>query len=365
MQGGSGAPAAASQLLAELFATDPAPALSMAAARSSGAVWADALGKANLELDVAATPEHRFRLGSVSKVHTSTAAARLVSRGVLDLDAPIFRYLPDLPEHHRATTLRQLLTHRGGIRHYGPKDFDLFGPGGAVYMRTYPTMREVLALFIDDPLVAAPGTAVAYSSYGYTLASIAMEAAAGTEFRELIEAEIGRHFGLASLAEDDPWAVQPQRATGYMNQADLSLLYGQLPEEARPTPRGGYAHMPFSNPAYCRAGAGFLMTPADTARFGAAMFDSADAKITAAERELLFTPNTEASPGSPSLGLGWRLDADDRGRRRWHHAGATPGGRVVLVVYPDLDLSLALAGNVMAMMLDGMKTASDLADIFA
>ena len=98
---------------------------------------------------------------------------------------------------------------------------------------------------------------------------------------------------------------------------------------------------------------------------GARCIAEADAKLAAAERELLFTPNTEASPGSPSLGLGWRLDADDRGRRRWHHAGATPGGRVVLVVYPGLDLSIALAGNVMAMMLDGMKAASDLADIFA
>jgi CubicO group peptidase (beta-lactamase class C family) len=123
--------------------------------------------------------------------------------------------------------------------------------------------------------------------------------------------------------------------------------------------------MPFSNPAYCWAGAGFTMTPADTARFGAAMLDGPGSRISAAERSLLFTPMTEKTPQSPPLGLGWRIDTDGNGRLRWHHAGATPGGRYSLVVYPELDLAIAMAGNVMAMPLDVGKASSDLADIFA
>lgn len=363
--GGSGPSTEASRIAADLHAAKAAPALSLAVARPGELIWAEAHGKADLELDVPATTEHTFRLGSVSKPLTATAAAKLVSRGVLDLDAPISKWLPDLPEQHRATTMRQLLTHRGGIRHYIQKDFDLFGPGGAVYMRVFPTNADVLTLFIDDPLIAPPGDQVHYSSYGYTLASMVMEAAAGQEFRELIEKEVGQAFGLPSLADDDPWAIRPQRASGYMNLPDLAMLYGALPEAARPRLIEGYANMPLSNPAYSWAGAGFLMTPSDTARFGAAMLDSPNARITAAERSLLFTPLTEATRSSPPLGLGWRLDNDAEGRRRWHHAGSTPGGRYVLVVYPEQSLSIAIAGNVMAMLLDVMKAASDLADAFA
>ncbi len=57
----------------------------------------------------------------------------------------------------------------GGVRHYIPRDFDITRPGGAVYMRRYRTNQDVLDLFINDPLVAPPGTRVSYSSYGFTL----------------------------------------------------------------------------------------------------------------------------------------------------------------------------------------------------
>lgn len=357
----------ASRLAARLFAGDPAPALSFAVARADGLAWAEACGQADLEKDVAATPAHTFRLGSISKVVTSTAAARLVSRGLLDLDAPIERWLPDLPGKHRATTLRQLLAHRGGVRHYEPKDLDLKGPGGNVYMRVYPEDRDILALFIDDPLVAPPGTSVTYSSYGYSLASLVMQAAAGKPFLELVQREVAEPFGLTSLAADDPWALQPARATGYLSAVDLRIIYGGggLPDSAWPALTGSWANMPSYNPAFCWAGAGLLMTPSDTASFGAAMLDSVHGRITPAERALLFTSMTEAAATSPPLGLGWRIDADAKGRRRWHHAGATPGGRHALVVYPELGVSVAMAGNVMAMMLDVMKASSDLADVFA
>lgn len=357
--------ARASELAGELFAGNPAPALSFAVARSGGIVWSKALGHANLEYGVAASPGHSFPLGSVSKVLTATAAARLVSRGVLDIDAPISRWLPDLPAHHRSTTLRQLLTHRGGVRHYGSKDLDPNGPGGAIYMRIYPSDREIMALFIDDPLVAPVGSQVIYSSYGYTLASLAMQAAAGVEFRKLIAVEIGQAFGLESLVPEDPWAVLPQRASRYMNERDVHLLYGALPESARPQLTAGVGNVPLSNPAYSWAGAGFLMTPSDTARFGAAMLEGPNARISAAERALLFTPMTEKTRQSAPLGLGWRIDADGKGRLRWRHEGATPGGRYSLVIYPELRLSVAMAGNVMAMPVDVGKTSSDLADAFA
>jgi serine beta-lactamase-like protein LACTB len=351
----------ASRYAHELFAAKPAPALSMAVARGDGVIWAEALGTANLEHGVPATVAHTFPLGSVSKVITSTAAARLVTRGALDIDAPISLYLPDLPAHHQATTMRQLLTHRGGVRHYLPHDFDIQGPGGAVYMRSYPTNDTIRSLFIDDPLIAAPGTSVNYSSYGYTLASMVMEAAAGMPFLDLIDAEIVRPLALESFAAEDPWAIIPHRAGRYMNAFDVGILYGSLPEAARPRLTDGWANLPLSNPAYCWAGAGFLMAPSDTARFGAALLNGA---LTSTERALLFIPMTESTQSSPPLGLGWRIDKDAKERPRWHHAGSTPGGRYMLVLYPDLGLSVAIAGNVMAMPLDAAKAASDLADLF-
>ena len=107
---------AASKFARDLLASHPVPALSLAVADESGVLWSEALGTVDLEFGIATTTEHLFRLGSVSKAVTATAAARLVTRGLLDLDVPIAYWLPDLPAHHRATTTRQLLTHRGGVR---------------------------------------------------------------------------------------------------------------------------------------------------------------------------------------------------------------------------------------------------------
>jgi serine beta-lactamase-like protein LACTB, mitochondrial len=355
----------ADELARALHAAGPAqaPALSLAVARPGGIAWAAAYGKADLEFDVTATPGHSFRLGSVSKVVTSTAAAKMAARGRLDLEAPIAEYLPDLPEPHHATTTMQLLTHRGGVRHYLAKDYDMTAPGGPIFRRTYPSNAEILALFIDDPMVAAPGTQVSYTSFGYTLASMVMEAAAGQPFLELIENEIARPFGLASLVPDEPLEIVPMRASGYMVEFDRNMLFG--PETARPKLTNGYCKIPPCTPAFCWAGAGFLMTPSDCARFGAALLDTPAAKIGEVERELLFTPLTKATSNSPPLGLGWRVDKDGKGRPRWHHAGTTPGGRSGLVIYPDLGLAMALAGNVMIAPGDVLEPAAGLADIFS
>jgi CubicO group peptidase (beta-lactamase class C family) len=349
--------ARASAVAAALHAAQPSPALSLAVARPEDVVWAEAFGKADLELEVDATPAHRFKLGSVSKAVTATAAAKLASRGVLDLDAPISTWLPDLPEHHRETTLTQLLTHRGGVRHYIPRDFDAAAPGGSIDVRTYPTNQEILAIFVNDPLVGARGSTVSYSTFGFTLASLAMAAASGEPFPDLIKFEIGAAFDLPSLEEDSILALRPMRARGYNDPAPYRAADPRLPN--------GWANARLDNPDYKWAGGGLLMTPSDLARFGAALLDAPQSKITGEERGLLFTPLTAPTDDMPPLGLAWRVDNDAKGRLRWHHAGSGPGGRASLVVYPDLGLSIAFASNVMTVPGNVLGPSSDLADAFA
>ena len=358
-------PATRADAWAQTFYADhDAPAMAFAVACPEAILWSAAHGLANVELALPAVPEHRFRLGSVSKVVTTTAAVRLVSRGILELDTPIAYWLPDLPAHHRQTTLRQLFTHTGGVRHYQPKDLAAGGPGGPVTQRHYPDRQSVLALFIDDPLVAEPGTTVSYSSYGYTLASMVMEAAAGQQFLAMIEDEIAQPFALPSLCADEPLAIVPGRVAGYYTRRELAFLSANMPGFEPPPVASECANIGLSNPAFCWAGAGLLASIPDLARFGAALFAGPETRIAAEERSLLFTPLTEASEASPPLGLGWRLDADHHGRERWHHAGTTPGGRCGLVLYPGAKLSIAVAGNAMTQPGDVLGAAAELADMF-
>lgn len=248
------------------------------------------------------------------------------------------------------------------MRHYILRDIDPTAPGGVIDFRDYSTSKQVLEVFINDPLVGCPGEQVFYSTFGYTLESLAMEAAAAKSFPELIKDEIGRAFGMASLDTDPPQDIRPMRASGYNDGASRAILAGRAPTPGLPADLTAARQ---TNPAYKLAGGGFLSTPSDLARFGAALLPSPETRVTPKERAMLFTPLTEATREQPPLGLGWRVDTDATGRLRWHHAGGQEGGRASLVVYPALGLSIAFASNLMTAPGNVLTPSSDLADAFA
>jgi len=64
-------------------------------------------------------PRTAFRLASISKSVTAVAAMRMVERGEIDLDGSVKNYLPDFWWKKGRMTIRQLLSHTAGIRHYG------------------------------------------------------------------------------------------------------------------------------------------------------------------------------------------------------------------------------------------------------
>lgn len=315
-----------------VFHRDPMPALSVAAYRGSVLAFARAYGEVDLELGVIATTSHRFRVGSGAKPVTATLAAIMADEGVVDLDAGIGRYMPALPLAHHSTTLRQLLTHRGGIRHYSARDSDRAAAGGTIDRRTYFNNADILAVFVDDPLVAPPGTKVMYSTFGYTLASLVLEQAAGIPFLELLERRIAAPLGLESLGADAPRCLIPGRVRGYGPASQVREI---------PPVDGVWANAPTNNPAYKWAGGGLVMTASDFARFGAAHL--APGVLSRRVLDTLFA--VQVPDSSPPLGLGWRIDRDSKGRLRWHHAGGQEGARSSLVVYPEERLSIAFASN--------------------
>lgn len=333
-----------------IFRADPMPAFCVAAYRSDVLALSRAYGEVDLEFGVPASPSHRFRIGSGGKAITATLAAILADEGSVDLDARISRYMPGLPPAHRATTLRQLLTHRGGIRHYSARDSDRASAGGAIDSRTYFSNADILAIFIDDPLVAPPGSRMIYSTFGYTLASIVLEHATGTPFLDVLQQKLAGPLGLTSLEPDAPRRVISGRVRGYGKASDVREM---------PPVRGVWANAPMNNPAYKWAGGGLLMAVADFARFGAAHLEAG--ALSRGVLDSLFT--VQVPDSDPPLGLGWRISHDSRGRLRWHHAGGQEGARASLVVYPNQRLSIALASNATGTPGDVLAPSERLADV--
>src|ERR1700737_4453114 len=94
------------------------PGVSVAVVENGEYEWGSGFGVADAEDNAPASEHTLFRLASISKSLTATAAMQLWERGQLDLDAPVQKYCPSFHQKPWPITTREVLGHLGGIRHY-------------------------------------------------------------------------------------------------------------------------------------------------------------------------------------------------------------------------------------------------------
>lgn len=129
-----------------------------------------------------------FDLASVTKVAATTFAVMLlVDRGELEVDAPVWRYLPDFRGPHRdSITVRHLLTHSSGLVQWQPLYYHASNAG-----RTYDVIR-------DMPLQWGVGQGRHYSDLGFMLLGYIAERVSGEPLDAYLERELYRPLGLHS-----------------------------------------------------------------------------------------------------------------------------------------------------------------------
>ena len=274
--------------------------------------WADVDGK------VPIGPASLFRVGSLSKLLTATAALRLHQAGKFDLDAPLRRYLPSVPEDKASITARQMLGHLGGFGHYGRDDY--------VSTTKFANVDDVLARLLAMPLLSPPGAKYAYSSYGFNVLGAALQAAAGKEFRSLVAAEVTTPLGLTrTIAEVLP--APAGRTRLYSRGSENKIVDGPPSDVSDRWPSGG-----------------FLSTAEDLVRFGMGILQPVYLRNDL--REMLFTSQRGEDGKDTNVGLAFRIAHDENGRRYIHHGGDSIGGRGFLLVYPDLKVGVAITTNI-------------------
>lgn len=334
------AEAHADDALEYVFCASRVPGLAAAIAVDGELVWEGYLGLADLDGQIPVTATTVFRIGSVSKALTAVALARLTEAGAIDLDADVRRYVPDFPSKRGVVTPRLLAGHLGGIRSYERGDY---GAPLRIDRRRFSTTSEALEIFEGDTLLAAPGERYAYSVYGYTLLSAAMEGAAGEPFLDVLDGWLVRPLGLRHTGADSTGV--PGRAVPYER-----------------TRRGGASVADSLDLSYKWAGGGLRSTVRDLVAVGSALLDPGF--LSAEGLELLTTSQRTSDGEATRVSLGWRLGTDSRGRAFIHHAGSIAGGRAVILVYPDQELSVAITSNQALVPLMIESTAQVLAEPF-
>jgi CubicO group peptidase (beta-lactamase class C family) len=303
------------------------PGLSVAVGVGQEIVWAEGFGWADIQRRVPVAPNTRFRIGHASKSLTSAAVGLLVEKGRLRLDDEIQTYVPAFPRKQWPVTLRQLMGHVAGLKHYRGEEADV--PSGHCDLAS-----DALPSFADDPLLFEPGTEYRYSTYGWILVSAAVEAAADAPLLTFMRAQIFTPLGMADTTFDSPTEPIPNRATFYFPRFSGENHLGL--EVARTV---DYS---------CFAGAGaFLSTPTDLVRFGMAM--NSGTLLHPDTVRMLQTPQALTSGQDTDYGLGWMLDtvplAGEPTRVASHASRSLLGASTSFMTFPARGIVVAVTSN--------------------
>ena len=318
----------ARRIAQKTFDDEKFPGMAVAVSRGGELVWSEGFGYADIAERIPVDPARSlFRIGSVSKTLTAAGLMLLYQEGKIDLDAEIQTYVPEFPPKAHPVTVRQVASHTGGIRHYRGVEF-----ASNIH---YPTVRDGLDIFKDDPLLFEPGTRYAYSSYGWNLISAAMETAAGMDFLAFMDTRIFTPFGMDDTHAEDVNQDWPARVRFYSRRGD---------------DKQNLEAMPVDN-SYKWAGGGFISTAEDLIRFGQQILT-----YDLLTRETMTESWTSAilnDGSSVSYGIGWRTGEDKKGRKWVGHSGGSVGGTSMFLVFPEeqlivvtlVNLSSARMGN--------------------
>jgi len=287
-------PRVATEVAEQVFAEFGLPGLVLASDGPRGTAWALARGWAALEdPSEPLTTRHRFPVGSVTTLVTATAVLRLVADGRIGLDDPANRHLHTVRLTDPDVTVRELLSHTGGVDTPSawladrvPDPLDLFG-------RVIPC--------------GGPRGRHEHSDGGYAALGLLVENLTGSPFPQAVTDLVLRPLGMADSFFPDrrPARGEADTVTGYVAYEDGTLIV-----------RKRVSTMP--------AAAGLWATAPDLVRFGLSWQTLLPGELA---REAL-TPQA-ALPGTGHAGLGWELDrtADIAG-----HTGHLPGASAALAL---------------------------------
>ena len=304
-------------VVSKFMAASQAPGVAVAAVVNGEEVWSEGFGMADLENNVPVTPQTLFRLASISKPITATAAMHLWEHGKLDIDAPIQKYCPAFPEKESPISTRQLMAHLGGIRHYKTDPAQDLETNNTKHFAD--PIAGGLQFFANEPLLDQPGTKFHYSTQGFSLVGCAIEGASGEKYVDYVHDNVFVPSAMTSTVWDDRFAIVPHRTRFYSKSKS-----------------GVIENSEFLDSSYKIPGGGWLSSADDMAKFEMAIL--ADKLVKRSTRDVMWTPQHGTVPeveeeGHRGYALGWGT-GDSIGVPDVGHGGGQQGTSTFIMLAP-------------------------------
>ena len=168
-------------------------------------------GLASIEHGVPITPRTRFRIASVSKQFTVTAALMLAAEGKLDLSDPPHKYLPQLKP--LPVTIDQMMRNSSGL----PDFLELLRLGGHGLDKPARAVEFLDAVARNRHLNFEPGSRFLYSNTNFLLLGLIIEKVTSRKLGDVLADRIFKPLGMTdTMLAADIDTVIPNLANGYL-----------------------------------------------------------------------------------------------------------------------------------------------------
>jgi CubicO group peptidase (beta-lactamase class C family) len=172
--------------MAAAQAEQRAPSVAAAVVRDGDVIWSDAVGLADVERGEDATPNHQYRIGSITKSFTAAAIMQLLEAGKLSLDDRLDAHLPDI--EHGTLPIRRLLAHASGLQREIP--------GDVWETLKFPSGEELVGLMGEAERVLGPGERYHYSNLAFSLLGEVISRLSGVPYERYVEENVIGPIGL-------------------------------------------------------------------------------------------------------------------------------------------------------------------------
>jgi CubicO group peptidase (beta-lactamase class C family) len=271
------------------------PSVSAGVFRGEELAWSGAVGLADVEQGVEASPDTQYAVASITKTFTAVSVLQLRDEGKLDLEDPLSKHLPEAT--HGTLTLRRMLAHASGLQREPP--------GEIWETLTFPGEEELLRGLEEAEQVLPPMAAWHYSNLAYALLGIVVARISGTPFRDHVQEQLLGPLGL----ERTTWGPGENAALPYFVEPYSDSVRREPVLELGG--KGGES--------------GLYSTVGDLARWGAFLCDPDESVLKASSAAEMHDLNVTAD-ASWTRGWGLGIELSRRGERVFGgHTGGFPG----------------------------------------
>ena len=318
------------------------PGVSISIMKGTKVMYSTGYGFANTVAQTRVTPDHLFRMASISKQFCTMCIMTLKEQGLLGLDDKVFGpggildgKFKNINTFHEGMTVRHLLSHSSGICN---------GLGDPAFTNSYRFFSDGTTPVPSDTLIQRtidarqspytsgsttyyPGAAYSYSNMGFIVLHRIVEVVSGKDYESFLKEDVLSKMGITDT-----------HIGGYQNQRreNECIFYSQ---------GGGDG---YKNPLRELAGAAGIITSTNQMMKILTYMDGDDSVPDIFTKETLsemYTPFKYAASTYDRYGLGWRMNHTRLFPGSHYHGGNIAGTATIWVGNTNQKMSGAFVCN--------------------